>query len=114
VLQRLPANLFDASPVHRDGERALGQRHGRVSVVESEPRALATPRPLQRAGVRHGALQEGDKAVAALGEGAVAKQVGEPDEEAMLQRSFVDERLPRRNERSRPRSRCEIGTLPQP
>jgi len=114
VLQRLASLLSDASHVHRDGERALGQRHGRVPVVESKPRALATPRPLQRAGVRHGALQEGGKAVAVLGEGAVAEQVGEPNKEAMFHRSIVDERLRCPNERSRPRSRCELGTLPQP
>jgi len=37
VLQRLASLLSDASHVHRGGERALGQRHGRVPVVESEP-----------------------------------------------------------------------------
>jgi len=75
--------------------RALGQRHGRVPVVESEPRALATPRPLQlqRAGVRHSALQEGGKAVAVLGEGAVAEQVGKPNKEALFHHSIVDEQL---------------------
>ena len=50
-----PYRNWDIPKIHSSGglERALGQRHGRVPVVESEPRALATPRPLQRAGVRH-------------------------------------------------------------